>query len=140
MLSVSFMRADLSATELEARIPVWEALSALWLDTELQPCELENIARTIALSPYSVAQMQEIRDYELMPVLGANLLSVAGEWAGFDAPWLIRQCRRNVVRRESAWFRLRCTVRVWLLEKFIRSDWQQLMERVCGMRSNTPRV
>jgi len=128
------MQTVLSPFDVEARIPVWGALSDLWLDTELQPYEREHIARIIAVSPYTLAEIREIRDYELMPVLGANLLSVAGEWVGFNAQWLTRQCSEAAGRRASVRFRMGCRMRSFFLEHLIREDWQQVMRFVCGMR------
>jgi hypothetical protein len=67
---------------------VWLALSELYLDTELSSDQLEHLAKTLAASPYSRAELEAILLTELHPVLAANLLAVAGVWSGFDAAWL----------------------------------------------------
>jgi hypothetical protein len=76
------------ANDLERRRPVWSVLSELFLDTELVEVDLVRISAVLAESGYSVQQLEEILYRELHPVLHANLLSVAGEWAGFDQQWL----------------------------------------------------
>ena len=43
---------------------------------------------------FSWDQVSSILDYELTPVVGANLLDVAGEWAGFDRGWLLPALRQ----------------------------------------------
>lgn len=77
-----------AAEDLEQRRPVWSVLSELYLDTELDESDHERICSVLARSKYSVGQLEEILYRELHPVLFGNLLSVAGEWAGFDEQWL----------------------------------------------------
>lgn len=71
------------------RRPIWIALSDFYLDTELQDSTFRYIAFTILESPYSLEEVKAINKYELFPVLQANLLNPAGEWAGFEKKWLI---------------------------------------------------
>ena len=73
----------LSAAEIEKRLPAWHALSDLFLDTELQPTGYRHIARVLGSSGYSPAELRAILDEEVAPVFVSNLLSVAGEWAGW---------------------------------------------------------
>lgn len=75
-------------SRVDERAPVWTALSELFLDTELQESDHERIARVLADSPYSEEKLSEILRFEVTPVLKGNLLSIAGEWAGFDEDWL----------------------------------------------------
>lgn len=70
------------------RAPVWSALSEFYLDTELDERDHQGIAEVLVQSGYSVDQLEEILYREVHPVLATNLLSVAGEWAGFDTEWL----------------------------------------------------
>ena len=70
--------------ELARRRRVWSAWSDLFLDTELQAAEHCGIARQLRESGYTDAQLLRILKDEVAPVCGPNLLSVAGEWAGFD--------------------------------------------------------
>ncbi|MEO0374565.1 MAG: hypothetical protein AAF329_08070 [Cyanobacteria bacterium P01_A01_bin.17] len=77
--------------ELEQRSPVWDALSELFLDTERQPYNHQWIANTLAESDYTEEELERILRHEVAPILGTNLLSVAGEWQGFDQNWLVTQ-------------------------------------------------
>ena len=74
--------------DLKRRRPVWSVLSELYLDTELDESDHERICSVLVRSKYSALQLEEILYRELHPVLFGNLLSVAGEWAGFDEQWL----------------------------------------------------
>jgi hypothetical protein len=72
---------------IEERKPIWIALSDFYLDTELQESDFRHIAFKIIESPYSLEEVKEINKYEIFPVLQPNLMSVAGEWAGFPENW-----------------------------------------------------
>lgn len=78
----------LSNKEINIRKPVWSALSELWLDTELQESDLNRVAEIMFESGYSFEELREIYEKEVAPVVYMNLLSPAGEWAGFDNEWL----------------------------------------------------
>ena len=89
---------------IEERKPIWIALSDFYLDTELQESDFKRIAHTISESPYSIEQVKEINKYELFPVLQWNLISVAGEWAGFNEELLVKFItdslqKRNITRK-----------------------------------------
>lgn len=113
----------LTAADLERRKPVWTALSALWLDTELDDADLRGIADALAASGYTVAELRAIYLDELAPVLGPNLASVAGVWAGFDEAWLHEQARRQAEHPG----RLRWLSPGRLLTRAIEADWQRLV-------------
>lgn len=100
---------DGDASWLARREPVWRAMAALWLDTELDESELGHIAAVLRDSALSPATLERIYRVELAPVLGPNLLSIAGEWAGFDDAWLRTRILDNLRRRPRrtafwAWF------------------------------------
>lgn len=76
-----------AAEDLENRRPVWDALSSLFLDTDTS-LSREWRAKLLSASPYSLEQLQYILVDEVYPICRWNLLSVAGEWAGFDLAWL----------------------------------------------------
>jgi hypothetical protein len=94
----------LTDTELERRKPVWTAFSELWLDTELDDNDLQRIARIVQASGYAIAELRDIYLYEVAPVVSPNLLTVAGEWDGFDEQWLHTACRKRAEHR-SLWLR-----------------------------------
>ncbi|MGB7328823.1 MAG: hypothetical protein WBD31_28350 [Rubripirellula sp.] len=77
-----------SADDLESRRPVWEAMSELYLDTELDADDLNRIGRILRSSPYNEAELDCIMFDEVFPVLIPNMWGVAGQWAGFDLDWL----------------------------------------------------
>lgn len=83
------------------RRPVWQGLSDLFLDTELQEHDLIRIAGTLAASPYSLADVETILYREVYPVCIGNLLCVAGEWAGFDDEWLIESILKYAAHRRA---------------------------------------
>jgi hypothetical protein len=74
--------------QIDERFPVWDALSDFFLDTELQPDDHERIAKVLAASPYTENEIENILIDEVCPVCKWNMLSVAGEWAGFNSDWL----------------------------------------------------
>lgn len=77
----------LSPDEIARRRPVWDGMADLFLDTETRP-SLGFAAVACAESGYDDATLERIWRHEVSPVVGPNLLSVAGEWAGFDLDWL----------------------------------------------------
>ena len=78
----------MNANDLDARLPVWTALSDLFLDTELDPRDYRHISGVIVESGYAAGEIERILWLEVFPALADNLRSVAGEWAGFDGDWL----------------------------------------------------
>lgn len=115
------------------RTPVWLALSALWLDTELGPLEWGGMAQVLAVSPYSEQELVAIHHFEVAPVLWPNLCHVAGEWAGFDEAWLQKACAEQAARRSVSG--LRYGLLKWAIRYFTHTDWQAVMERVKALRT-----
>lgn len=91
---------NLSADALRRRGPVWEALSELFLDTELQRGQYRLIAQAVITSGFTRDEVRHILWDEVFPALADNLRAVAGEWAGFDAAWL-RQRIVDVMQGEA---------------------------------------
>jgi hypothetical protein len=83
------------------RTPVWIALSDLYLDTDSR-LSYAYIARTLAASKYKIEELHAILLEEVAPVVEFNLLQVAGEWAGFDEKWLLREILDRQGRRRSS--------------------------------------
>ena len=108
--------------DIENRRPVWRALSDLFLDTELQDNDLSYIARTLAESPYTLAEIETILFCELYPVCIPNMHCVAGEWSGFNYEWLEETILKH-------------TKRSWSLSRvfqpfrwMIRDDWNRVKD------------
>ena len=119
----------LSTDELIARRPVWEALSDMFLDTDVS---LNRNWRVVVLakSPYSVDQLQTILVDEVYPVCKYNLLSVAGEWAGFDQAWL----EGKILRRLGSPFRALHAINLGRLTVHLSSEWQATKEGILAIR------
>ena len=83
------------------RTPVWIALSDLYLDTDSR-LSYAYIARTLAVSKYKLEELHAILLEEVAPVVEFNLLQVAGDWAGFDEKWLLREILDRQGRRRSS--------------------------------------
>lgn len=78
----------LSNEEIDKRFPVWEAMSDLFLDTDLQESDYKFIANTVLKSGYSPREINSILWQEVLLGVGDNLRCIAGEWAGFNPVWL----------------------------------------------------
>jgi len=85
--------------DIKNRKPIWIALSELYLDVELQDSDFNLIAKRILESPYGLKEVKQINKAEVFPVLYKNLLSVAGEWTGFDEQWLVESIQGSLRRR-----------------------------------------
>ena len=114
------------------RPPVWNALSELFLDTELDRQDLEYLARVLADSPYDVRRLEEILFAEVYPVCIWNLRSPAGEWGTFDSAWL----ERSIRERMSRWLRLppRLQTGRWM----VAEEWAELKGLVREIRGGGP--
>jgi hypothetical protein len=127
----------LTDEELQRRKPLWTALSELWLDTELDPADIQRIADAVIESGYSEAELNAIYLYEVAPVVSANLLSVAGEWAGFDEEWLHAKARKRAESR-SLWL----SFWVWtgfgrkLMTYATEEHWQAIIGQVQARKSS----
>ncbi len=76
-----------AADDLPARRSVWEALSELYLDTDVS-LSLKWRVDLLAASPYAVDELEAILVDEVNPVCRMNMFVVTGAWAGFDLAWL----------------------------------------------------
>jgi hypothetical protein len=66
---------------------------------------------------FSWDQTRYILDYELAPVLGPNLLDIAGEWAGFDDDWLLGAVRQAQAKSKGLTARIQASVAGLLNER-----------------------
>lgn len=81
-------RRKLDASDITTRLPLWKALSELFLDTELDDSDFKYIAHQVLRSNFSPREVNDILWNEVFPALGDNLRIVAGEWSGFRDRWL----------------------------------------------------
>jgi hypothetical protein len=114
-----------SSINIEQRKPIWAALSEFYLDTELQDSDFLHIAFTIIESPYALEEVKTINKYEVFPVLQGNLLSPAGEWAGFDQDWLAEKII-YLLGRKSKINKIATEITYPLFKWMFRSYWKKL--------------
>lgn len=107
------------------RQPVWQALASLYLDTELQAEDFALIAQQIAASPYSLAEAKAINRYEVFPTLYRNLLSIGGEWTGFDNAWLSKHISETVAK-QNALTNLIMGIFYFFFKSSFDRHWQQI--------------
>jgi hypothetical protein len=98
-MTTAISLSPLTEPALRTRAPVWQQLARLYLDTEHDDQALEQMARVLAASPYSVDQLREIEVWEVAPVVGMNAFAMVGAWDGFDEDWLLQQCERRARQR-----------------------------------------
>jgi hypothetical protein len=125
--------------DIPKRKPVWLALDDLWLDTELQPDDLERIGTVMHESGYSMPELREIYLFEVAPIVSPNLLCVAGEWAGFDEDWLFEKIIR-FGKRKGPFIRFFTAIGVgkWIMTYATERHWVKLVEIVKSKRSQQP--
>jgi len=87
--------------EINTRVPVWVALSDLYLDAPIDDASLKRIASTLHASAYSIGELEQILFHEVHPVCADNLKSVAGNWSGFDESQLVQAIVTRLERRLS---------------------------------------
>ncbi|HVY71282.1 MAG TPA: hypothetical protein VHH73_15220 [Verrucomicrobiae bacterium] len=123
-------------TEIQKRRPLWVALSELWLDTELSAEDLNRIAGVMAETGLTIEQLRQVYLVEVAPVVSPNLLTVAGEWAGFDEEWLCSIIVRNLRDHPRStkfwsWFPLTR----WPMVYATGRHWKKLVELVAERRA-----
>src|SRR5437764_972755 len=74
--------------DLERRRPVWERLSDLFLDTELQDYHYSGIAQQIIESGYGPTEVHHILWEEVFPAIEWNLRHPCGVSEGFRVEYL----------------------------------------------------
>jgi hypothetical protein len=113
-------------SRIEERMPVWSALSELFLDTELQPQDIERIVKQLADSPYTTPKIEEILRFEVTPPLKWNMMVVAGEWAGFDEDFLRERISPRIDRKPFIRFPV---------FRLIQEDWRNIKARIKEVRN-----
>lgn len=106
---------------LNKRKPLWLALSDLFLDTELQKCDLTCIAKAMKASSYSLDEIENILMTEVFSVCIVNLKSPVGEWDGMDEAWLCRSIAK--ARRPNRFSLWRNKRSFWM----IKEDWETVV-------------
>ena len=110
---------------------MWETLSDLWLDTEMQDYQHERRAELLASSGYSFDEIEKIFSEEVAPAVYSNLYSTVGVWDGFDLEWLYDEIIKNLKKQET-----NLIYRTWVksgagkfvMTKMARGDWEKIVE------------
>ncbi len=122
---------ELTENEIVHRRPVWDALSTLFLDTDVS-LSREFRATTLAQSKYSIEELQEILVSEIYPICRTNLLQIAGEWAGFDVDWLENKIRK----RNSSIFKFLHWLNLGKITVHLSLEWYRTKKSICEIRES----
>jgi hypothetical protein len=114
--------------DLANRVPVWRAMSEFYLDTELDDGDISRIARTCAASPFSIGELDRIMFCEVGPAFALNLLSMAGEWAG----WSQQFVQERVLKVYRPWYYLLYVLNPF--KRWMRLRWADALKRTAQMR------
>ncbi|PDT08496.1 hypothetical protein [Rhizobium sp. M1] len=114
---------QIASLDVQRRLPVWHALSDVFLDTELQARDYHRIAKTLDISGYSLAELRSILEDEVAPAFASNLWSVAGEWAGWSENDVQTIMLKSLSRRPLpllSWLK-------WLMRRrHIEQEWEKI--------------
>jgi hypothetical protein len=118
-----------SDNEISARLPIWEAMSELFLDNDNNP--YEYVARVCAASKFNIDELETILFEDIYPVLSPNLSITGFVWTGFDQEWL----RERILSGSHP-------AKSWHAppHKFFRrwaSPWRQLRKQILNLRIST---
>ncbi|GJM31604.1 MAG: hypothetical protein DHS20C18_06050 [Saprospiraceae bacterium] len=114
--------------QLEIRKQVWKAISAFYLDTELQEGDYIYLIKVFKKSGLSLIELKAIDLYEVFPILQYNLLGVAGVWDAFEEVWLFEKCLKNHHRRNTQIFRGAVTFMNAFCYWMRKDHWQKIEE------------
>ena len=126
-------RKDPGEMNIRDRLPLWRAISSLWLERVLNDAEVRSIARILADSRYDWLELQRIYLYEVAPVVHANLRAGHGVWEAFDTRWLQKEIMKNMLNPQHT--RAALKNREYLTE-FVAGDWERIKKYVHDIRRN----
>jgi|GEM_PF-800641 len=114
-----------SPSALDIRRPVWKTLSNLFLDTEVRH-EIPYAAQVCLVSNLDKQTLNDIWYNELHPILGKNVLSLAGEWGVFPLEWLETQISRHKQSRFRI-FLYRSSPIALMSRYMLRDTWSEVL-------------
>lgn len=106
-------------------------MTELYLDTKLSDVTLSYVARVCAASPYSGRELERIMFSEVWPAFLPNLLSTAGEWAGWSDEVVQRRVLAKYKRRPYLSWRLNP------FKLFLCREWSAVSELIEKVRSES---
>lgn len=110
------------------RMPVWDALSELFLDSEIGPEDHDRIATVLAQSAYTEEELLQILRHEIYPACAANLTCVAGAWGCWGEDWI----REHIAPRHNQRPRLCLPAIHWT---YVLGHWHPIRDIMCQQRS-----
>lgn len=110
-----------NAAEVEAKLPVWVALSDLFLDNEQQPEDYRRIAGILKTSGLPADELRRILAEEIAPAFGPNLLSVAGQWGMWHEDDV-----RDIVTRSNKGSPAFRALKRWMFRRHVAEEWAKL--------------
>jgi hypothetical protein len=116
---------SLNDEDVTERQPLWEAISELWRDTELKEYDLKYIAKVLAQSRFSLAEIEEIFIFEVAPVVHRNRRIAAGVSDNFDPVWLKRTILHNMQKPN---FRTVIHDRKGYMTELVLEDWNKIKQ------------
>ncbi len=125
--SSSGQQAVLSEDEIADRLPIWEAISELWLDTEMSAGEIKYIAQRLAQGKYSLAELEGILLYEVAPVVHLNLRDTEGEQRSFPIHWLEDEILKHLEKAGD--HRVTPEEEAYLVE-YVSTYWEKVKEHI----------
>jgi len=109
--------------DLPNRFPVWEAMSELWLERNI---DKTVVARILSESPYTVDALNEICLYEVAPHIQQHQDTQSSGWI-FDVDWLSNRVVTTI--RQPDWRRW-----VWRRRKSlmatVEKEWNAILSAV----------
>ncbi|NKB34916.1 MAG: hypothetical protein GKR91_17610 [Pseudomonadales bacterium] len=115
---------------------IWVALSDLFLDTDVA-IHLKQISNVCADSDYSVEEIRNMLYQDVAPVCMPNLLTVAGEWTGFDEEQLIEKISKYKNKKSSTIKSLFKPQWGLIARIYIGKDWEKVAKLILEKRRAT---
>lgn len=88
-------------TEITRRLPLWEALGNLYLDTKSDTF-VPLVVKAAQEAGFSLDEVEHILKWEVRPALYFNYIDGAGEWAGWNSEWLVQRILDCMGKRSDA--------------------------------------
>ena len=120
----------LTDAEIARRMPVWVAMSDLFLDTYPFDWTIRHITRVIDEAGFTAAEARAIFREEVGPAFAGNLLSVAGEWAMFGEELVRDEVLKHIARGRPAGFPVR-----GMIDDITGRDWRVVESQLLALRT-----
>jgi hypothetical protein len=118
----------LSETEINRRLPVWCALSEMFVDTEFDDVAAASMTRQLRASGMAVDVLDRILRDEVAPVFHRNVF--AGNWTGWPPEEVRRRVTAHLARRPGPLGRLLAPMLGRLRMSPFESSWREVRRRL----------